>query len=231
MSYNAVPTSVTGDFWTAANNNTYIRDNFKAGIPDIFAAAGDIGYATAANAASALPVGNARERLQVNAAGTAPEWSSLDIGCTLTGTTVDINSHTVTYPQNIGGTLSFPYYKVNFDTKIFGVGYWNASNPDAITIPEDGVYQIAGYARHASTSVDHVISYFRILLGQPFGDSEEKLLRTERSVLNYEDRRFSFSYVDKYYAGDDAFLGIARSSYQTGKVDVRYSIRRLYGLG
>ena len=29
-SYNAVPTVITGDLWTAAQHNTYIRDNFAA---------------------------------------------------------------------------------------------------------------------------------------------------------------------------------------------------------
>ncbi len=57
MAYTAVPTQNTGDLWTAANHNTYIRDNFAAGVPDILTAKGDIAAATAANAASPLAVG------------------------------------------------------------------------------------------------------------------------------------------------------------------------------
>ena len=74
IAYNAVPTVATGDTWSAANHNTYIRDNFAAGVPDIFTAAGDIAYATAANAASPLAIGTPGQVLKVNIGGTLPEW-------------------------------------------------------------------------------------------------------------------------------------------------------------
>ena len=73
MSYNAVPTVATGDAWSAANHNTYIRDNFAAGVPDIFTAAGDIAYATAANAAAALAIGSAGQVL-ISSSDGLPEW-------------------------------------------------------------------------------------------------------------------------------------------------------------
>ena len=57
MAYSAVPTVATGDTWTAANHNAYIKDNFAAGVPDIFTAKGDLAVATAADAAVALGVG------------------------------------------------------------------------------------------------------------------------------------------------------------------------------
>lgn len=57
MSYNTMPVQSTGDVWTAAANNTYVRDNFIAGVPHIFSAKGYIAIATGANAASGLSVG------------------------------------------------------------------------------------------------------------------------------------------------------------------------------
>lgn len=54
MAYTAVPTVTTGDLWTAANHNTYIRDNFAASAPDLFTAKGDIICASAANTAVVL---------------------------------------------------------------------------------------------------------------------------------------------------------------------------------
>lgn len=57
MAYTAVPIVATGDLWTASNHNTYIRDNFAAGVPDIFTTKGDLAAATAANAATRVPVG------------------------------------------------------------------------------------------------------------------------------------------------------------------------------
>jgi hypothetical protein len=74
MAYNPLPTLSTGDTWSAANANIYWKDNFAAGVPDIFTAAGDIAYATAANAASPLAIGTAGQVLKVNTGGTLPEW-------------------------------------------------------------------------------------------------------------------------------------------------------------
>lgn len=57
MSYNRMPVRSTGDVWTAAANNTYIRDSFVAGVPSIFSAKGYIALAIAVNAAAGLSVG------------------------------------------------------------------------------------------------------------------------------------------------------------------------------
>ena len=57
MAYTPVPTKNTGDLWSAADHNTYIKDNFAAGVPDIFTAKGDLAAATAADAAAKLAVG------------------------------------------------------------------------------------------------------------------------------------------------------------------------------
>lgn len=58
MAYNAVPTVATGDAWTATYHNTYIRDNFAAGVPDIFTTKGDIAAASAADVAQRVGVGS-----------------------------------------------------------------------------------------------------------------------------------------------------------------------------
>ena len=57
MTYTAVPDVAEGDSWTAKNMNKYVRDNFTAGVPDIFTTKGDIAVATGNNAAVRLPVG------------------------------------------------------------------------------------------------------------------------------------------------------------------------------
>jgi len=58
MSYTIVRTVQTGNLWTAADHNTYIRDNFAAGIPDIFTAKGQIVVAGGADAAGSFTVGS-----------------------------------------------------------------------------------------------------------------------------------------------------------------------------
>ena len=51
MAYSAVPTITTGDVATASWGNTYIKDNFAAGVPDLFTTDGDVAVGTGANAA------------------------------------------------------------------------------------------------------------------------------------------------------------------------------------
>jgi len=63
MAYNPVPTVATGDLWTASNHNTYIRDNFAAGVPAILSAKGMIAVASGSQTASGLAVGNNGEVL------------------------------------------------------------------------------------------------------------------------------------------------------------------------
>lgn len=74
MAYNAVPTVSNGDTWTAANWNTYVRDNFAAGIPDIFTARGDIALATGANAAARLAIGRDNQVLVPDTVSTGARW-------------------------------------------------------------------------------------------------------------------------------------------------------------
>jgi hypothetical protein len=73
MAYNPVPTVATGDPWSAANANTYWRDNFAAGVPDIFTAAGDMAYATAANVAAVLAKPSVTSIFRMLATG-VPDW-------------------------------------------------------------------------------------------------------------------------------------------------------------
>lgn len=57
MAYSAVPTVTTGYLWTASDHNTYIKDNFAAGVPDLFTTKGDLAVASAADTAGRLGVG------------------------------------------------------------------------------------------------------------------------------------------------------------------------------
>lgn len=65
MAYSPVPTVVTGDLWTAANHNTYIKDNLAALWP--YTAAGDIAVASGANALARLAIGSAYQLQRVKA--------------------------------------------------------------------------------------------------------------------------------------------------------------------
>jgi len=75
MAYSAVPLVATGDLWTAANQNTYLRDNMAAIW--VGTTAGDVDYYTGAAAKSRLAIGTAGFAQRVDGAGTAPEWFKL----------------------------------------------------------------------------------------------------------------------------------------------------------
>lgn len=73
MAWSTPRTWVAGETITAAKLNT-IRDNLEETVPGVVAAAGDIIYATGANAIAILPIGSASQTLKVNSGATAPEW-------------------------------------------------------------------------------------------------------------------------------------------------------------
>ena len=64
---------------TASQLNTHLRDNLLETAPAKVTTAGDLVYATAANALARLAVGAAYKPLRVNSGATAPEWAGLGI--------------------------------------------------------------------------------------------------------------------------------------------------------
>jgi len=58
MAYNTPPTKATGDTLTAAEWNTYVRDNMAAGVPDVMGAAGDLLVGSGPDAANVLSKGD-----------------------------------------------------------------------------------------------------------------------------------------------------------------------------
>jgi len=89
MAYTAVPTVATGDLWTAANQNTYLRDNFAATFVGTTTDTGDMVYSTSDdNTITALSIGTAYQVLSVNAGATAPEWTDAGRAVKITETTI-----------------------------------------------------------------------------------------------------------------------------------------------
>jgi len=71
MSFTTVPTVSNGDSWSAAQHNTYLRDNMAALFP--YSAAGDIAYASASNALSRLAKPSVDSVLKMGSGG-VPSW-------------------------------------------------------------------------------------------------------------------------------------------------------------
>lgn len=75
MGFTTIPTYVTNQLITASHANTYWRDNINELFPH--AAVGDLAYASALDALSALSIGNIGEVLKVRSGGTKPVWGSI----------------------------------------------------------------------------------------------------------------------------------------------------------
>jgi hypothetical protein len=76
MAYNTPPTKSTGDTFTATEFNTYIRDNFAAGVPDIFTTKGDLVVATGPNVGTRLGIGSNGQRLVADSTqATGVKWA------------------------------------------------------------------------------------------------------------------------------------------------------------
>jgi hypothetical protein len=84
MAYASVPTVATGDLWTAANHNSYIRDNFAAGVPDIFTTKGDLAVASGPDAAGRLGISANGLILQADSAqGLGMRWAFNQVAVSL----------------------------------------------------------------------------------------------------------------------------------------------------
>ena len=74
MSYTSLPSVTTGDTLTAAQWNTWVKDNFAALWTGT--AAGDIGYFTSSSARTKLAIGTYGQIMRVKSDASAPEWQA-----------------------------------------------------------------------------------------------------------------------------------------------------------
>lgn len=135
MAYTPVPEKNTGDTWTAADHNTYVRDNFAAGVPDIFTAKGDLAAATAADVAGVLAIGADGALLTAAAAqATGLSWATP-------------NTARVYAKYKVSATRALANATatiVNFDTSVFDTN--SAVTTGAawkFTAPTTGYYAVA----------------------------------------------------------------------------------------
>lgn len=220
MGYTTVPTAVTGDTWTAGNMNTYVRDNFRAGVPHIFEYAGDLAVASAANTAVRSGISSPGSFLQVGSDGISIAWDSGNfIGCSIQRTSGQIiNEDTWTKIQ---------FQSEDYDTD----NLWSSTNNDEVLIPQDGVYQVSG-----------VITFdiFRGIAGCmgsiAIGPDDTIISNRLVSNVNYGDvphppyiisAYHSFCYVDRFASGSDVYLKVRR---YLGGSTINYNITGIYNI-
>lgn len=138
MSWTAPRTWVTGEIVTASLLNTHLRDNLLASAVAQMTTAGDLAYASGANAVSRLAIGSAGSVLTVNGGGTAPQWSAA-------GVTVTSKSNYTTGSQNIGATTVL----ANVTNMVFAVA---ANEVWAFTFSVNYTADTTGDAKFAITT-------------------------------------------------------------------------------
>lgn len=139
MGYATVPTVATGDSWSAAQHNTYIRDNFTASWP--YTATGDIAYASSSSAITVLPIGSAGDILQ--ASSDVPAWGSIPQFrmCYLKRAA----------NQSVAKNTST---NISFDTEVYdNFAMFDAGSPTIIAAPVDGLYRFTVWVSFSTNDV------------------------------------------------------------------------------
>lgn len=134
MAYSALPAKAAGDTITQANY-TAIKENFEAGVPDIFTTKGDIAIATAADAAARLAVGADGARLRANSAVAAGvDWQIVPACRVYNDADID---------PAPGGWVALTFNSEWYD---YGAMHSTSTNPGRITIPTGGagLYHVGG---------------------------------------------------------------------------------------
>lgn len=160
MAYNAVPTVTTGDLWTASNHNTYIRDNFAAGVPDIFTTKGDLAIASGANAAGRLGVGsNGKVLVASSAESLGIKWTN--------GFSTGKASRSTTQALTAGAQTKVQFTTEDFDSESY---FTLGSSNTRCTIPVSGIYLFVGAVKfsHSSNSKYILLSKNNVLVSEQF---------------------------------------------------------------
>lgn len=132
MAYNTPATKAVGDTITAAEWNSYIRDNFAASAPDVFSAKGDMYIASAANVGNVLAVGANYEIIEaVSTEATGTRWTGSGLGATL-------STLAATAPTAVSDSADTQV--TGFETAAYDKGGFISG--DSFIVPPGGLYII-----------------------------------------------------------------------------------------
>ena len=208
MAYSVVPTVATGDVWTAAYHNTYIRDNFAAGAPGLFTTKGDLVVATGVNAAGRLAAGPIESILvSDNAAYLGMKWLLHKRAQVKRST--DYNPSLTTY--------KIPWETENYDDNNF----WSVADPENLVIQENGFYLVSASVYLDVTTLSN--SSYKIDL---FRNST--ILATEGVFLpNISSPVYlSLVWLDQFLQSDKVSLNV----FSYNNVIVKANIATLFGI-
>jgi hypothetical protein len=217
MAYTPLPTVVLGDLWTAANHNTFIRDNF-AELWKIQAAE-DLIVGASASTAKRLAKGAARSLLYVN---TSDELAYEKFGCFAQ---VKKNGN-----QTVGTGTFITGWTSEQDTD----SLWDGAN-DRFVIQRAGVYVI-----HSSALLNEKISVqYRIHLTRGANNFwlDNQLFPIDASVTNCIFAHAIFPlevgdiirpFLENNTGGSPSVTYLATSTYGGATFNSRFSIYRIF---
>lgn len=129
MAWGTPPTAVNGAIIQAADANT-VRDDLNETAAGKITTAGDLVYATGANALARLAIGTAQRELLVNSGATAPQWYTRPAAQARATTGVSLTTGSVV-----------PLALEDFDTDTI---HDNSTNNDRLTCKTAGRYLVYG---------------------------------------------------------------------------------------
>jgi hypothetical protein len=136
MTYQALPTVTTGETWTAAQHNTYVRDNFSALFP--YTKQGNIAYAASASELT-VPTNAAGIKIMKSVSG-VPAW-------------VDPPSRSFCFITKNNQNVEDGSENISFSTEVFdNFNMWSSGSPTNISLPSAGIYRFVGTMVWASNN-------------------------------------------------------------------------------
>jgi hypothetical protein len=203
MAYSAIPTITTGDVATASWGNTYLKDNFAAGVPDIFTTDGDMAVGTGDNAAERVSVMNASNLVKHEVGGIEADISAATTGDTIVGQSSGVLGleTAMTQGQAEGGT----------DTQVRGITAQRLSQSiAALGVVPSGI--IAFMAGSCPTGwSEYTAARGRYVVGLPSGGTQEgtagtALSNQENRTVGQHTHTFSGSALATHNHTQDAHL-------------------------
>ena len=210
MSYTDFPLVARGDLWTAAQHNTYFKNNFAASEAPTVTTKGDMVIGTGSKAIGRLAItanrmmkssstapawfalGNPHEILRTNAAASDYAWFALPPACFV--------SRTASLTLSSATETAITFTAEEYD----GYAMWAAGTPTRITIPSLSYSFV--YLIQASTIIQATVGLYPIQInfrvtrgGTPLGIRDGMTIYGAYSAI---DRRISFSAIATLNPGD-----------------------------
>ncbi len=225
MAYTAHPTVITGQTWTASNQNTYVRDNFIAGVPDIFTTKGDIVVASGADVAIRLGVGSDEQILiACSTESGGIKWANIcaQVNLSAAGITPDQTNGCAEAETKYGTTYGEAYKVAAFSpgTAVEQQGQWN------FPLPEDyngGTLKAMVFWQHEETTHAKVawsIQGAAVAQGELFDKSWGTAIQVNdeggsAGKLYVSDLSSDITFSGTPAAGKKAFVRIMRKTSDT----------------